>query len=282
MKIGIITDCLKRQSLEESFQDISKIGASGVQIYATTGIFSPQMMTEEVFLQYKEMLKSYGLEIIALCGDMGGYGFEIEEDNTQRISKTKQIIDLALKFDTKIVTSHIGVIPEDKRHPRYQIMLNALKECGSYAKQKGVTLAIETGPEKAVVLKEFIDQIEGGIGVNLDPANFIMVTGQDPVEAVYILKDYIVHTHIKDGIMLDPNQKPEDVYHAFAVGGVVALNALTGFKELPIGKGAIEWKKYINALKDIGYNGYLTIEREAGNNVFEDIKSAFDYINNLI
>ena len=63
--------------------------------------------------------------------------------------------------------------------------------------------AIETGPEKAIVLKEFLDSLGcKGMGVNLDPANFVMVTDQDPVEAVYILKDYIVHTHAKDGVML--------------------------------------------------------------------------------
>lgn len=49
-----------------------------------------------------------------------------------------------------------------------------------------------------------------------------------------MLKDYIVHNHVKDGVMFDKNQKPEDVYHAFAVVGVDALNALTCFKELPI------------------------------------------------
>ena len=35
--------------------------------------------------------------------------------------------------------------------------------------------------------------------MNLDPANFVMVTGDDPVQAVYTLQDYIVHTHAKDG-----------------------------------------------------------------------------------
>ena len=60
-------------------------------------------------------------------------------------------------------------------------MLKALTECGLYAKSKGVTLAIETGPEKASVLLSFLKDTKGGVGVNLDPANFTMVTGQDAV-----------------------------------------------------------------------------------------------------
>ena len=125
-----------------------------------------------------------------------------------------------------------------------------------------MTLAIETGPEKAKTLLAFIEDTKGGVGVNLDPANFTMVTGQDAVEAVYLLKDYIVHTHAKDGRMLNKNQNPTDVYHAFAVGGVDALNASEGFAELPLGEGDVDWDNYLKALKEIGYDGAVTIEFE--------------------
>ena len=209
---------------------------------------------------------------------MGGYGFEIAEDNAERIEKTKRIIDLAVEFGTNVVTTHIGVIPDDKTHPRYSVMLAALTECGVYAKQKGVTLAIETGPEKANVLLGFLQDTQGGVGVNLDPANFTMVTGQDAVEAVYVLRNYIVHTHVKDGKMLDKTQNPTDVYHAFAVGGVEALNACKGFAETPIGDGDVAWDKYLKALQEIGYTGFLTIERECGDNPAVDIEKAVSFI----
>ena len=209
---------------------------------------------------------------------MGGYGFEIAEDNAERIEKTKRIIDLAVEFGAKVVTTHIGVIPEEKTHPRYEVMLAALTECGLYAKEKGVTLAIETGPEKAKTLLSFIEDTKGGVGVNLDPANFTMVTGQDAVEAVYLLKDYIVHTHAKDGRMLNKNQNPADVYHAFAVGGVDALNACEGFEELPLGEGDVDWDNYLKALKEIGYDGFLTIERECGEDPASDIDKATTFL----
>ena len=282
MKIGVITDCMKMQDLDSALTECKRLGVSGVQIYATLGEFSPRGLTKEKKEHYKALLKELGLEVSALCGDMGGYGFEIAEDNPERIEKTKEIIDLAVEFGAKAVTTHIGVIPEDKNHPRYKVMLDALTECGLYAKEKGVTLAIETGPEKAVVLNDFVEGTKGGVGVNLDPANFTMVTGQDAVEAVHILKGKIVHTHLKDGRRLDPNQNPSDVYHAFAIGGVEAINACKGFTELPIGEGDVDWVNYLKALKEIGYDGYLTIEREAGDKPFDDIKSAFNFISELI
>ncbi len=281
MKLGVITDCFKKSHFE-GIKIASKLGLNGVQIYATTGEFSAETLTAEDKAKYKDLLKKENLVVSALCGDMGGYGFEIEKDNAERIEKTKRIIDLAVEFGTSVVTTHIGVIPEDKSNPRYNVMLSALTECGIYAKEKGVTLAIETGPEKAKTLLAFLQDTKGGVGVNLDPANFTMVTGQDAVEAVYLLKDYIVHTHLKDGKMLDPNQDPTDVYHAFAVGGVDALNACEGFKELPIGEGDVDWVNYIKALNDIGYDGFLTVERETGDDPESDIVLAINYIKKLI
>ena len=276
MKIGVITDCFKKTH-EEGIKQAAILGLDGVQIYATTGEFSPALSAEEK-AEYKRLLQEKGLVVSALCGDMGGYGFEIAEDNAERIEKTKRIIDLAVEFGAKVVTTHIGVIPEEKTHPRYEVMLTALTECGLYAKEKGVTLAIETGPEKAKTLLMFLEDTKGGVGVNLDPANFTMVTGQDAVEAVYLLKDYIVHTHAKDGRMLNENQNPTDVYHAFAVGGVDALNACEGFEELPLGEGDVEWDNYLKALKEIGYGGFLTIERECGENPEKDIAKAVSFL----
>lgn len=281
MKIGVITDCFKKTHME-GIKIAGDIRLSGVQIYATTGEFSPETLTDAKKAEYKKLLSESGLEISALCGDMGGFGFEIEKDNPERIEKTKRIIDLAVEFGTHVVTTHIGVIPEDKCDPKYKVMLDALTECGIYAKSRGVTLAIETGPEKAKTLLEFILDTKGGVGVNLDPANFTMVTGQDAVEAVYILRDHIVHTHAKDGVMLDPNQNPLDVYHAFAIGGVDALNACRGFEETPLGCGGVDFPAYIAALRDIGYDGYLTIEREAGNDPTADMILAADFLKKLL
>lgn len=282
MKIGVITDCFKIGT-EGGIRLAGTLEAiSGVQIYATTGEFSPEVLTEEKKAEYVKLLSECGLEISALCGDMGGFGFEIEKDNRERVEKTKRIVDLACEFGTNIVTTHIGVIPADKSEERYGVMLAALTECGLYAKEKGVTLAIETGPEKATTLLAFLEDTKGGVGVNLDPANFTMVTGEDPVEAVRILGKYIVHTHAKDGVMLDKNQDPRAVYHAFAIGGVDALNACEGFRELPLGEGDVDWDSYIAALREIGYNGYLTIEREAGDTPIDDIRLAENFLKKYI
>ena len=276
MKLGVITDCFKKNFFD-SVVMASEMGFDGVQVYATTGEFSPDSLSAEDILRLREHLQANRLVISALCGDMGGHGFEIAEDNPEKIEKTKRIIDLAAAFDTKVVTTHIGVIPSDPECEKYRVMLAALTECGSYAKERGVTMAIETGPEMADVLYGFVNAAGDGVGVNLDPANFVMVTGQDPAAAVRLLGKKIVHTHVKDGKMLRKTD-PVIIYNCFAEGGIETLNTSDYFIETPVGSGDVAWDDYISALREIGYDGYLTIERETGENPAFDIKIAADFI----
>lgn len=280
MKLGVITDCFKLP-LGKSISLAGSLGFDGIQIYATTGEFSPAVLNEEKKAEIRRLLRENSLEISALCGDMGGHGFEIAADNPQRIENTKAIIDLAQEFNVSVVTTHIGVIPSDKSEPHYKIMLDALTECGKYSAARGITLAIETGPETAKTLLEFIEDTEGGVGVNLDPANFVMVTGQDPVDAVKLLGKYIVHTHAKDGVMLKATD-PEIIYNCFAKGGIEALNVADYFLETPLGEGSVNFPAYIDALRKVGFDGYLTIERETGEDPIFDIRSAQNVLKNLI
>ena len=125
----------------------------------------------------------------------------------------------------------IGVVPEDKNHERYKIMQEACFALAAYADSVDAHFAIETGPETSAVLKRFLDGLHStGVAVNLDPANLVMVTGDDPVGAVHNLKDYIVHTHAKDGVKLY-DKAPEVIY------GVVPDDAIVvdpAFEELPL------------------------------------------------
>lgn len=141
--------------------------------------------------------------------------------------------------------------------------------------------AIETGPETSDVLKEFLDDLHStGVAVNLDPANLKMVTGDDPVKAVYTLKDYIVHTHAKDGNRLNIGN-PEFIYKA--VHPIPQdFNNVQYFEVLPLGTGSVDFPNYLKALEEIGYKGFLTIECKTGNNPENEIKTAYDFLNKTI
>ena len=60
------------------------------------------------------------------------------------------------------------------------------------------------------------------------------------------------------------------------------MNACEGFKEKPLGEGEVDWKNYLKALKEIGYERYLTIERECGDEATKDIEKAVEFLRNQL
>ena len=157
-------------------------------------------------------------------------------------------------------------------------MQEACFSLAEYADSLDAHFAIETGPETSQVLRHFLDGLHStGVAVNLDPANLVMVTGDDPVQAVYTLKDYIVHTHAKDGRQ-NYYRNPEAIY------GLVEEEMLASpsFSEVPLGEGNVPFPAYLKALDDIGYHGFLTIEREVGENPEADIRKAVHFLEDHI
>ena len=261
----------------EAIEVAKKIGADGLQIRTTDGEFKASVMSNALKQELKDRLNANSLEISALCGDLGK-GFGNKELNPSLIEESKRIIDLAKELGTNIVTTHIGVVPGDKNHERYKIMQEACYELAMYADKMEAKLAVETGPETSLTLKNFLDSLGSkGVSVNLDPANLVMVTGDDPVKAVDNLMDYIVHTHAKDGRKLY-DLSPEIIY------GLEESEMLSSpaFIELPLGDGDIPFENYLKALNGIGFEGYLTIEREVGADPKADIIKAADFLRKYI
>ena len=257
--IGAILESF-RLPTKEAVEMARDLGINGIQMYATNGEHAPENMNTAARKELLDLLKSNGLRFSALCGDLG-MGFGNPEKNPELIEKSKRILDLAKDLETNIVTTHIGTVPADPSNDKYKIMQDACHQLAEYADSIDAHFAVETGPEVAVLLKGFLDSLNSkGVSVNLDPANLVMCSADDPVQAVYTLRDYIVHTHAKDGVMLPTG----------------------GYEELPLGTGGVPFPQYLAALDDIGYKGFLTIERECGDTPAADIKLAYDHLKSII
>ena len=272
--IGVMLDSFQLDTLSAIRKSV-EIGAKGVQMYASRGDHSPEKMSPAARRELLQIMKDNGLVFSAICGDLG-MGFGDPAKNPGLIDQSKAILDLAKDLECNIVTTHIGVVPGDVSHPRYAIMQEACSTLAAYADSMDAHFAIETGPETSATLKKFLDSLGStGVAVNLDPANLVMVTGDDPVQAVYNLKDYIVHTHAKDGIKLLDGD-PEIIYGVKDIEEVIQQGEL--FRELPLGQGHVPFVPYLKALEDIGYRGFLTIEREVGDDPAADISLAANYL----
>ena len=271
--IGVIIDSF-RIDIKSAVKKAAAVGAKGIQVYSTNGEMAPENMSPYQRKEFIKLVKDNGLVVSALCGDLGGGGFAYRQKNPEKIEKSKRIIDLAKDLETDVVTTHIGVVPSDSSHERYKVLQEACFELSRYADSVDAHFAIETGPEKSATLKSFLDSLGStGVGVNLDPANLVMVTGDDPAAAVHNLKDYIVHTHAKDGkqnFYVDP-----EIIYGMTQSHIVTANS---FEEVPLGEGSVNWDEYLKALEDIGYKGFLTIEREVGDDPERDIRKAVEFL----
>lgn len=263
MKIGAMTTSF-RKPFKESLAAAAALKVDGVQIWATNltyydpdhavGELDPELTGPAEQKDLLAELKLLNLGISALCGDLGR-GFvkphHIEED----VEKTKRMMDLAKALGVRVLTSHIGRIPGDATAPGWKIAAQALEDIGAHGDKIGVVFASETGPESGADLAAFLRSLKAkSIKVNYDPANMVM-GGFDPVQGAYDLAEFIVHTHAKDGIGPGPNRG-----------------------EVPLGEGEVPWPRYLKALKEIGYDGYLTIEREVGEDPAADIVVAASFL----
>lgn len=275
MKIGMIVESF-RKGFSEAISEAAALGADGLQVYA--GNFIPFDADSAKLREIKNLVNSHGLEFSAICGDFGNEMYY--ERKRDLIDREKRILEMARELGTNIVTTHIGVVPETENCWQYEAMHEVCRELADFAKSLDGHFAVETGPESAARLKAFLDNLgSDGVAVNLDPANLVMCAGDDPVKAVYTLKDYIVHTHAKDGIQ----HRPFDTRSLYARKYYDVEDFVPGaFDEVPLGEGKVDWKSYIAALADIGYNGYLTIERECGDTPAKDIGAAVEFLNKII
>ena len=274
MRIGVISESF-RKPFRETVKAAQMIGADGIQAYA--GKAFPFDADKKQLSELKKIVEGEGLCFSAICGDFG-CDMYYERDRVM-IDREKRILEAAKELGTDIVTTHIGVVPENKDCMQYESMHEVCRELADFAKKIGGHFAVETGPEKAKVLKVFLDELgSDGVAVNLDPANLVMCAGDDPVQAVYTLRDYIVHTHAKDGVQLEKFDT-RALYAPRYFG--VAPCGWDVIREVPLGQGGVDWKNYLSALTHIGYDGFLAVERECGDEPAKDIGDAVRFLDSF-
>ncbi len=279
--LGVLLDSFKCDTTT-ALKYAKEVGVCAVQLYAVKGELDARTVTKSTIRELRANLADNALVVSAVCGDFisgnhDGYSFSDPGQSDGLVERSKRILEFAASIGSDIVTTHIGVVPSDPNCAKYKILQETCGKLAEYADSMHAHFAIETGPEVATTLRGFLKSLGSrGVGVNLDPANLVMVTGDDPVRAVHTLKDYIVHTHAKDGRRLMVGD-PLIIY-----GEIEAeICGAKYFEELPLGEGDVDFPAYLAALDEVGYRGYLTIEREVGTDPKADILKAVNFLNRI-
>jgi sugar phosphate isomerase/epimerase len=258
LKIGIRLESLGLP-LRRALAEAARLGVSGVQVDAV-GHLAPNALSETGRREFRHLLRAYNLELTAL-GRPLRRGLDSTENQQPRLELVQKVLSLSFDLGPRLVIVQAGAVHEDANEPRMRILRESLQALAYHGDRVGATLALETGLEDGAVLASFLARFDtGALGVNFDPAN-LMMNGFNPYASVQALAGRIVHTHAKDARL---------------------SSASRAAQEVPLGHGDIDWMKYLATLEEVEYRGWLTIERETGENRLADVAAGVSFLRRLI
>jgi L-ribulose-5-phosphate 3-epimerase len=247
------------QPLRRALEAAKRMGVPGVQVDAI-GDLDPRTLSATGRREFRNLLRAYNVELTAL-GCPLRHGLDVPEGLEERIDLLRQAMVLSFDLGPRLTIVEAGRVQEEESNPRRLLQKEALLTLGQHGDRVGAVLALETGLESGPVLRRFLDGFDtGGLGVNLDPAN-LMMHGFDLYEAIRVLREKVVHVHAKDARQSGASRQAQEV---------------------PLGHGDIDWLLFLSTLEEIEYRGWLTIERESGDNRVADISGGVEFLRRLL
>lgn len=254
-----------------SIQKVQSLGLDNCQMTVP----APEWHTPEKVAKIKQALDAAGVSVTCVfCGYPGEsyadiptihatIGLVPASTRDERLDLSKQFSDFAKAIGAPVLAAHIGFVPEDPASANYAGVVKAVQALCDHCASNGQKFALETGQESATTLSRLISDVNRpNLGVNFDPANMLLYGSGDPIEALGLVGKYVVGVHGKDG----------DTPKAAGTLGT----------EFPLGKGKVGFPRFIAKLKEIGYTGPITIEREIeGEEQVRDIKVAIHFLEEI-
>ena len=270
MKLGILVQL--NTKIEAEFKKVYVLGFRSCQL----NCWDEKLMTDENAEIVNVCMEKFGVSVSTFwCGWKGParwnfyegpltLGLVPETYRYERIRELKKGSDFAKKINVENLATHVGFIPENPCTTEYQSLVCSLRELVEYVRNNGQYFLFETGQETPVTLRRMIEDIGyDNLGINLDPANLILYGKANPIDALDVFGKYVRDIHGKDGCY------PTDGKN---LG-----------QETALGEGRVNYPKFVARLKEIGYDGPITIEREiSGEQQIADIKKAKAFLETLL
>lgn len=212
--------------------------------------------TPEAAEQFLKKLDSYGIELTCVFGGFEGESYAdiptVEKTiglvpvstRSARLQEMKEVSDFTRLLGCNTIGLHLGVVPHDTQSREYSEIIEVTRQLCDHALYNEQNVHLETGQESAEALVQFIgDMKRPNLFINFDPANMILYGMGEPIPALKQVGAYVRSIHCKDATWSD---QP----------------GVTWGAEVPLGKGQVDMRAFLMTLKEIGYYGPLTIERE--------------------
>lgn len=206
--------------------------------------------------RFRRRLDEHGMSVTVVFAGFAGesyadiptvvrtVGLAPEGPRAGRVAELKEIIEFTQHLGVGATGLHLGFVPHDPASTGFAQIVAVTQEVCDFAADRGVAIHLETGQEPADVLVAFLEATQrNNLFVNFDPANMILYGCGEPIEALRLLGPRVRSVHCKDACWSD---------HPGETWG----------RETPLGEGDVGVERFLTTLREIGYRGPLTIERE--------------------
>ncbi len=229
-------------TLEETIKRIARAGYDGIEIGCAAPHAWPAYLNSQRRAYLKSLMADHNLPAVSLLPAPGGgpgnnVTSPMEEERIATIAHYKEVIDLARDLGASKVLYIAGWRVFGTSHQQaWDWTLAALRELGPYAADNGITLCIEN---------------------TAADSNLVDTAGQAVM--------------LRDQVGLSNVQLMFDTYHAlyrnevssdqvYEMGRHLKHVHFADANRMPPGEGVVDWVGVMQALKDIDFDGYCTME----------------------
>jgi sugar phosphate isomerase/epimerase len=255
MQLAFSTNAYLKYSFSEAARRLAAIGYRGVEVMADVPHAWPACLLEEQKQAIRDALarnrlaisnvNAFMMNAISDARQRYWHPSWIEPDphyRRIRVDHTRRSLTLARELGAPCITTEPGgpVEPGGSWQAALRLFVEELKPVAEHAEKEGVLLLIEPEPgllvEKADQFLELLHHLDSpAVGLNFDIGHFYCV-GDDPPATIHRLAPYIRHFHLED------------------------IAATRVHHHLVPGEGAIDFAATFEAIRAIGYDGWVTIE----------------------
>jgi sugar phosphate isomerase/epimerase len=248
-----------RLSLEAFLERAHTLGFDAVMLMAKRPHLSPLDYDAEARRRLRGQLERLGLAVACLAGYtdfcMGGDRPEIPSREMQ-VLHVRELARLAHDLDCRLVRVftgyHHGDVPVEQE---WGWCVSSLRECAREAARFGVTVGVQNHHDTAVhhdSLRDLLEEIGEPNCKAMFDAWAPALQGCDLAGAVRTMAPYIVHTTVADYV-----RRPRFHYQPQLVNYAAEEDAV---RAVPLGEGFIDYRGFFQALREIGYQGYVAYE----------------------
>lgn len=248
---------------EATLSRIAKAGFKAVELIAWNREALDTYYTPGKIRELRDCIASEGLELSEFVSTPKGMSSPDKKERDAAVEHFKRGCEVGVELGTKMVNS-VSSHPFDIKFPwitdrphvqvfhvdlpsgvdwtqNYEDYVDSVRRCCDIAEQAGLRWALEPHPFRYVAnasgMLRLIEHVKSpALGMNLDPSH-LFPCGEFPEVVVYQLGDRIFHCHFSDN------------------------DGETNSHWRP-GKGKIDWEALMLALRQVGFNGVISIELE--------------------